>query len=301
MKTFAARVVGIGLLSLLTNACQAQPAAPPQGTTGAAQAPAAGKAPEIPAPPPRVAKPDGAAATTPATPPKPQEIPGLKRLIPQSDVWIDSTHHRVVVDGQVCLRQGALEMFACPKGTKEHESIIALNCRAWHVHTALLAVGARPIHPVQFDPEYAPPAGTTVDIDVIWRDAAGKVQRASAQSWVVDNKDKPLTTPWVFGGSRFFRDEATGRESYLAEDGDLICVSNFTTATLDLPIESSADASELIYLANTNAIPPMETPVRLVLRPRLEKKPGAAKPGSADAPKSDAPKSDVKATSAKQP
>ena len=81
---------------------------------------------------------------TPAeTPPKKvlaKDPPGMKRLDPQCNAWIDPKYKRVVVDGEVCLVEGPLEMFACLKGTKEHESIIAVDCKAFVLHAALLAV-----------------------------------------------------------------------------------------------------------------------------------------------------------------
>src|SRR3954467_9099350 len=80
----------------------------------------------------------------------------LVKLFPASDVWLDKKRNAVVLDGQVCLREGLLEMFACPKGTKEHESVVSLNCKAEEVHAALLAAGAKPGSPVSFDPEYKP-------------------------------------------------------------------------------------------------------------------------------------------------
>src|SRR5262245_55176159 len=54
----------------------------------------------------------------------------LVRLSEKGEIWLDLKRKAVVVDGTVCLREGTLEMFACPKGTKEHESVVALNCRA---------------------------------------------------------------------------------------------------------------------------------------------------------------------------
>ena len=52
----------------------------------------------------------------------------LTKLSKTGDVWFDKKRKAVVVDGQVCLREGQLEMFACPKGTKEHESVL----HRWH-------------------------------------------------------------------------------------------------------------------------------------------------------------------------
>ena len=72
---------------------------------------------------------------------------------------------------------------------------------------------------------------------------------------------------WVFGGSGFWKDESTGREFYRADSGDMICVSNFSSAMLDVPIASSAEANELEYVPYTSRIPKRGTPVRLVLVP----------------------------------
>jgi hypothetical protein len=53
-------------------------------------------------------------------------------------------------------------------------------------------------------------------------------------------------------------------------------VSNFTTATLDLPVASPQANADLTFRAFTERIPPLGTPVRLVLAPKLmEKKKGA--------------------------
>jgi len=188
-------------------------------------------------------------------------------------VWIDLKNKEVIVDGHVCLRAGQLEMFACPAGTKEHESIVAVHASAALVHTGLLAVGARPGHPVKFDPVYVPAQGTEVAVLVQWKDAEGKVRSAPAQSWIRNIRtEKEMAVSWVFGGSGFWIDEETGERRYLAEDGDLICVSNFSTATLDVPIESSKGADALMFEAFTERIPKKDTAVRLVLTPRLEKK-----------------------------
>ena len=78
--------------------------------------------------------------------------------------------------------------------------------------------------------------------------------------------------PWVFAGSGFWKDPETGEEFYMAEAGDLICVSNFSTATLDIPAKSSQVNEGLLFEANPDVVPPLGTPVRLVLKPKLEEK-----------------------------
>src|SRR4051812_18181353 len=135
------------------------------------------------------------------------DAPGeLAKLSPTGDVWYDAKRHAVVVDGEVCLREGQLEMFACPKGTKEHESIVSLKCKAEEVHAALLRAGAIPGKPVSFDPDYKPAAGQIIDIFVLWNDEDGKKHQERAQEWIKDvKKDKAMAFDWVFAGSGFWK------------------------------------------------------------------------------------------------
>jgi hypothetical protein len=193
----------------------------------------------------------------------------LRRLSKNNDVWFDDKRNAVVVDGQVCLREGQLEMFACPKGTKEHESVVSLNCTAEEVHAGLLAAGAKPGKPVSFNPDYQPATGQIIDIYVLWKDEDGKKHQERAQEWIKDvKKDKAMSFDWVFAGSGFWKDEETGKEHYKANGGDLVCVSNFPTATLDLPIHSTDANDELMFVAYKEHIPPRGTKVRAVFIPR---------------------------------
>ena len=215
-------------------------------------------------------------STTTAEEKKPAEglkaEPHWKRISLDDEVWIDEKNKQVVVGGEICLTRGMLEMFACLKGTKEHESIVAANTAAFIVHAALQALGANPGTPVKFEPEYKPATGPVVDITVEWNDKDGKPQRARGQDWVRSIKTKDaMKYPWVFPGSGFWQDETTGKKHYMAEGGDFICVSNFPSAMLDVPVESSMDNEGLMFEAFTERIPERGTKVRLFLKPHLDK------------------------------
>jgi hypothetical protein len=242
---------------------------------------------------------NSAAATpstdTPPAPPKLAAPTNAQRLSPMYDVWIDPKQKAVLVDGQVSLREGMLEMFACTRNTKEHESIVSANTKAFLVHAALLRVGAEPgqpvrfvpvyrpqyiIHgffpvvlglPMDFIPMYRPPEGMEIEVFVQWLDERGSVQTTRAQEWIKDIRTgKAMTHTWVFAGSRFWTDEETGQQYYQAEGGDFICVSNFGSAMLDIPIESSQTNQELAFEAFSERIPPLGAPVRLILKPKLK-------------------------------
>ncbi len=211
-------------------------------------------------------------------PAKPPELPtpklpvpfGAKRLAPNDDAWLDAKHKQVILDGEICLRQGMLEMFACTRGSKEHESIVTLDTKAYLAHAALLALGAKTGGPAQFDPTYQPASGTEIEVLVEWQGKDGKRHQARAQEWIRDlSTKKAMTHGWVFAGSGFWIDPSSGKRHYQAEGGDFICVSNFPSAMLDLPIKSTQTNEGLLFEALTDRIPPLGTPVRVILRPKL--------------------------------
>jgi len=192
--------------------------------------------------------------------------PELKRLSPTEDVWIDAKGKRVVIGGTIAVDKGPIEYFACPQGTKEHESIVATRSTAQLVHVGLLAIGLIPGKPVSFDPEYVAATGPVVRVTMRWKDTAGRVQELPAQQWIRDTRSgKPMQEDWVFAGSVFWTDPSDGKEYYQADGGDLVCLSNFPTAMLDLTIESSQSNDALLFDAFDGRVPPRGTEVEMIL------------------------------------
>jgi hypothetical protein len=109
---------------------------------------------------------------------------GLVPLNKEATVLLDKKGKRVLLKTQVALQQGSLEMLCCLKQTKEHESILSLDAKAYVVHTGLLAIDAKPGTPVQYNPEFQAPTGQKIEIYVNWTDEKGKAQRVRAQNWV---------------------------------------------------------------------------------------------------------------------
>ena len=269
------------------------------------------------------------------------------KLVPlnqKGTVLLDRSGNRLLLKSKVVLREGMLEMLCCRTQTKEHESILAVDARAYVVHTGLLALRAKPGSPVRFEPKYRPPQGQKIQVFLQWKDPKGKLHRVPGESWVryvtdrfygeqlakrppdlkIPKRSKlhyyekfqelswygPMTAKqrdmltslsqdkayrkaiakffkhsqprkmdahWVFAGRGFNVDEKTGQKYYLAEDGDLICVANFPTALLDVSVESGD--SNLLFEADTERIPPLDTEVTIELIPLFEKKAEQKKPG----------------------
>lgn len=212
--------------------------------------------------------------------------PGAVQLGEQPDLWVDMKTKRVYIDGYVSMKRGPLEMLACPIGTKEHESVVAVFAKSSEVHAALLAIGAQSGTTARWDPEFLPPTGQTILVWVTYREPMSgpaeddndryrpfvpgeKVEVVDARRWIRNvETQEALSEPWVFSGSEFWTDPDENIERYSANAGDMICVSNFSTAMMDVPFASSADAGNTLFQPFAERIPDPGTPVRLVLVPQ---------------------------------
>ena len=108
------------------------------------------------------------------------ELPGLVINFQKRCVDIEAT---------ICLDEGMLELIACVKGSKEHESIVAIEARPMHIHTALLLLGANNGTPAMSRPAdeqktrwiHIPPQGDPVNVYSCVRDTGRKRGRAPHQ------------------------------------------------------------------------------------------------------------------------
>lgn len=88
--------------------------------------------------------------------------------------------------------------------------------------------------------------------------------RTAINKFYDESQPRTMKADWIFAGSGFSTDEATGEKYYHAESGDLICVANFPTAIIDVNIASSASGEgNLLFEANQAKIPPRGTPVTI--------------------------------------
>jgi len=214
-----------------------------------------------------------APATKPATKP-------ATRVLKFKHLRVDLDKRCIVLDAEVCRRSGVLEFLVCRAGTKEYESLLRTKAPGRQLHAGLLALGLTPGKPARWSgndqtARFLPPQGPAIEIMLRWKDKKGKTHRASAGQWMVAAGRKEVSMPkaWIFIGSEIMPD---GR--YWADiDGEIISVANFASAVLDVPFESSDKNAQLDFEANPKVIPPVNTPVEIVLTPRAgaEKSPHA--------------------------
>ncbi len=223
-----------------------------------------------------------AAAKTPETkaPPKLQ-LPGITLNVEQ---------HCVDVDATICLEKGALELIACTKKTKEHESMVVVDARPMHIHTALLLLGAKNGSPAsrrlidEATRQWVdiPPQGDPIGVFLVVKNAEGKMierpigdfisrsdeHEGGAEEKTDDRKVEKFPSTFVFAGSLLGDEGKTPREYLADSSGSVISISTFGDELLCLSELESQDNGALMWQVNTNEIPKLDTKVILRLRPQ---------------------------------
>ncbi len=211
--------------------------------------------------------------------PKPEPKPAAGKKVRVGDnVYLEviGTKRRVLITAEVCLRKGPLEQLMTRKNKKEHEAILSAALDARKIHEALVLANAKEGEPVRYLPKFRPASGTAIKVTLVYEDKKGVKQTVNARSWLKNTKTgKELDCDWVFAGSMLVENafDKTAPKEYLANEGDIICVSNFESALLDVPIKSSKDDSDRGYEAWEDRIPPVGTEVTVILEPVIVEKP----------------------------
>jgi hypothetical protein len=127
-------------------------------------------------------------------------------------------------------------------------------------------MGMEPGAPVYYDEapdKYRPPRGERLDLRVRYRHGASE-KTVAVQQWLIENERKtsPESLDWVFAGAR------TRPDGIFTADleGTVACVVDFETALIALGSRHTADNEALWLSANAAAIPPVGTPVTLLIR-----------------------------------
>ena len=175
------------------------------------------------------------------------------------------------VDGHVVLREGPIEFLACRFG-KEHESIILLDASATHVYMALGLIGLAPGHPPRWDERrgrFGPPTGDLIDVSIEWEDKGRHNVRAFEWISEFEFARTPIDRPWVFAGSRPRPDGTLSAD----HSGEAFALVDKPDCLLALSRNHVSRDAELWAHANTAAIAPLGTPLRIVLRPAKPRPP----------------------------
>lgn len=220
-----------------------------------------------------------------------QEDPLKKLKLP--GIQINAEGGFVDVESEVCLDSGALELVACTKDSKEHESIIAVLAEPVHIHMALLLIGAEPGNPAtqrqvgEGDDKrwvFIPARGQKVHVSLVIPDAEGKpverpiadfIQHIEDEAAFLENQNERKeqdrsfpTSEFLFVGSHLIETKEDAPRRYLAaESGNVISISTFGDEMLGLSEMFGHVNGALVWEINTDLLPKLGTKVTLRLKP----------------------------------
>jgi hypothetical protein len=218
---------------------------------------------------------------TAARPASADELPGELKI---PGLRIDFRGRFVDIDATVCLREGLLELVACGKGTKEHESIVAIEPRPLHVHAALLALGAEPGNPAMPFANLIP-GGDPVEVSLVVPDGPDRRIERTIDAFVTlaggeftgqpdpTGDKEPPTFPktFVFAGSQMHQ-EGERPPVYVADEtGSVVSIVTFGDELLCPAEVQSSDNGELVWRVDATHLPEVGEKVVLRLRPRARR------------------------------
>ena len=163
-----------------------------------AQLPAAtkAKADETPKPVPDKVPEDDKRKPLPALPEKlAAEIKGTTLLPFKPNLRMILAGSRVILRTEVACKDCLLEMLLVPEGNREHETILRIRSKAYVIHTGLLALGLEPGKPAEFSPQFVAASGPEIDIEAVWIDDKGELQRKPVQHWIRRNIHRYYSAP----------------------------------------------------------------------------------------------------------
>ena len=204
-------------------------------------------------------------------------LPELQGMSVNLEEWC------VDVDAYICLKKGVLELIACTKASKEHESIVAVESTAKHIHKALLLLGAEAGSPARRKPVDdeknawmdVPPSGAPVDVFLVFdnEESAKPVEKPINEFITQEDGEIFSTNTFLFAGSILHSSDNNGPNHYMADkSGNVISISTFGDEVLCLPGLHSQVNTELYWNVAGDKLPDVGTPVILRLRPHTDSK-----------------------------
>jgi len=194
-----------------------------------------------------------------------------KRVPFAAGVVIDWRVPLVELDARVVLREGPLELLACSPGTREHESILQVPAKPFHIFQAMGLIGLKPGQPVHYDAKkksWLAASGDALSLRIEYDTSVGRCA-VPCQWWFVDLKGQqftgkmPVLQPinWVFAGSHTYEGKRFGADM----EGTIACVVDFDSALIAVGARHSADNDQLWLGARPSAIPPIGTACKLLI------------------------------------
>ena len=187
-------------------------------------------------------------------------------------VRLDQRRRCITLPATLNRRQGLMEYFLVTTYGKTHESILKTQAEPYHIHLAMLLLGAH--GPGNADFPGSPPNGVPgpvvhpsgqaipgdkVAIEVTWKTTAGQTRRSAED--LIRKNDTPTNMAqgwWVYNGSLIVNNK------FLAQmDGSLISLVTDPVALVNYT--GPGHDNDLIWEPNVPNLPPPNVPVEVTI------------------------------------
>jgi len=198
--------------------------------------------------------------------------PGVFRI---GKLHLDKIRRSITFPGRVNQAKDLIEYVLVTPNGATHESLLTSEVQPTDLHFAMLLLGAKGAGLLAPQPGDAPPGqidaiylktaprlkGDNLTFAVKWKDKDGKEQTTPVEDWMVNaetNKSVPRG-PWIYSGSMFGADGG-----FLAQqEGTFASVITNPAALINNP--RTGNDNDKVWAVNEKAVPPVETPVEIVL------------------------------------
>ena len=188
-------------------------------------------------------------ASAMAGPPEVVKLPGVT-------VVTGKDGPRLELPGKVATTNGILEFLVCEVEGRDYESLLTVTAKPSVFQSALLLIGCETGQT------------TRVHLELAW----GTNHHVAVESWLIDRNTKrpPGPLQWTFNGSRFVKHPVTGKQVFQADEERAHIALWFQSA---IPVNLTGEFGNPYkheaqgFEVNTTNVPPVGTPVTLILRP----------------------------------
>ncbi len=203
------------------------------------------------------------------------------------DITVDKSGRRVIVDCKVAPRKiddpaykeiYPIEVIACwpfrknpPGGQKAHETVVTFDfgVKPSAIHKAVEGLGVKPGKPVIGGTDQ--PQGPKVNILLEFAGPDGQPKKVPIERTLVNRDNPKLKLPpfeWRFTGSVMKQPDPSKPEMVYGADltGTLISVFPVTDQTVFQTDKTMKDEKYIKMETNTKLLPPVGTPVKLIIQ-----------------------------------
>jgi hypothetical protein len=184
--------------------------------------------------------------------------PGLFEI---GKVRLDKDRKTISFPAVLNMNEALIEYLVVTSAGKVHESLLRTDTEPWHVHLAMLLLGAQGAGTNSFPEDHNRPLpGDKISIEVSWK-ARGKEKRHRAEELVYDRTKKSAMrkSQWIYTGSKVIDG------TFIAQrDGSVISLIEDAEALVNNPLPGRDNDDN--WQVNAVGFPPLESSVQVTIK-----------------------------------